>query len=433
MPQDPPSARRRRRRSSQPGRQQSETAVRATEPVADLRRRGIGDPPLPVDDKGVIVHALLERNRDRPDARCGLVQVVARLPIREGSRKLDSGRRGVQAELHEQLRIVDGSRQLRHARGRLANVDEQDDRHTAGRGQRVGGANRKLARRPEHLHHASGPAGAPLGRQRGRVRDPAHDCRGEVGRPPGRQEFARVVNGSVYLIAHNKAYRRRRVRRPSGHIMPCHVTWARGASSTSPKAASGSEPPVAGVPQGDTGMTLTLESARLPLLVVTFAASVLTVGCGGGNVLQSPTGPSATANSETFATSSVAGGASSASSGDVFDTLDKGGNPGGKKPRDAGEAEHGKEPGEAGDHGRGHDDRVVGFVSAKFANTLTVNGVTVAGGPGVVIRHGNRTLTMADIQVGDHVQARGTMDGTTLVATEIKVEDTGNDNDGNEN
>jgi hypothetical protein len=180
-------------------------------------------------------------------------------------------------------------------------------------------------------------------------------------------------------------------------------------------------------------MTLTLESARLPLLVVTFAASVLTVGCGGGNVLQSPTGPSGTANSETFATSSVAGGASSASSGDVFDTLDKGGNPGGKKPRDAGEAEHGKEPGEAGDHGRGHDDRVVGFVSAKFANTLTVNGVTVAGGPGVVIRHGNRTLTMADIQVGDHVQARGTMDGTTLVATEIKVEDTGNDNDGNEN
>jgi hypothetical protein len=58
-----------------------------------------------------------------------------------------------------------------------------------------------------------------------------------------------------------------------------------------------------------------------------------------------------------------------------------------------------------------------------------VNGITVAGGPGVVIRHGNRTLTMADIQVGDHIQARGTMDGTTLVATEIKVEDTGNDND----
>jgi uncharacterized protein DUF5666 len=189
-------------------------------------------------------------------------------------------------------------------------------------------------------------------------------------------------------------------------------------------------------------MTLTLESARLRLLVVTFAAGVLTVGCGGGNVLQSPTGPSGTASSDALATSSVAGGA--ASSADVFDTLDKGGSPGGKKPGDAGESEHGKGPGDAsesehggkpedaGDHGRGHEDRVVGFVSAKFADTLTVNGITVAGGPGVVIRHGNRTLTMADIQVGDHIQARGTMNGTTLVATEIKVEDTGNDNDENQ-
>lgn len=172
-------------------------------------------------------------------------------------------------------------------------------------------------------------------------------------------------------------------------------------------------------------MTLTLESARLRLLLVTFAATALTVGCGGGNVLQSPTGPSGTVNSA----SSVSSDTSSASSADVFDTLDKGGNPGGKKPGEAGGSEHGKGPGDAGDHGRGHDDKVVGFVSAKFADTLTVNGTTVAGGPGVVIRHGNRTLTMADIQVGDHIQARGTMDGTTLVATEIKVEDTGNDND----
>jgi hypothetical protein len=174
-------------------------------------------------------------------------------------------------------------------------------------------------------------------------------------------------------------------------------------------------------------MTLTLESARLRLILVTVAAAALTVGCGGGSVLQSPTGPSGTVNSDTFSASSVAGDA--ASSADVFDTLTKGGNPGGKKPGDADESEHGKAPANAGDHGRGHDDSVVGFVSARFADALTVNGITVAGGPGVVIRHGNRTLTMADIQVGDHIQARGTMDGTALVATEIKVEDTGNDND----
>ncbi len=172
-------------------------------------------------------------------------------------------------------------------------------------------------------------------------------------------------------------------------------------------------------------MTLTLESAGLRLLVGTFAAAVLTVGCGSGSALQSPTGPSGTVS----ATSSVAGDVSSASSADLFETLDKGGNPGRGKTGDAGDSEHGSGPGNAGDHGRGHDDRVVGFVSAKFADTFTVNGITVAGGPGVVIRHGNRTLTMADIQVGDHIQARGSMEGTTLVATEIKVEDTGDDND----
>jgi hypothetical protein len=53
----------------------------------------------------------------------------------------------------------------------------------------------------------------------------------------------------------------------------------------------------------------------------------------------------------------------------------------------------------------------------------------VEAGTGAVIRHGNRILTMADIEVGDHVQARGTLVGTTLTASEIKVEDTGNDDD----
>jgi hypothetical protein len=58
-----------------------------------------------------------------------------------------------------------------------------------------------------------------------------------------------------------------------------------------------------------------------------------------------------------------------------------------------------------------------------------VNGMTVAAGPGAVIRHGNRPLTLADIAVGDHVQARGAMEDAVLVATEIKVEDTGRDDD----
>jgi hypothetical protein len=56
----------------------------------------------------------------------------------------------------------------------------------------------------------------------------------------------------------------------------------------------------------------------------------------------------------------------------------------------------------------------------------------VVAGSGALIRHGNRTLTMADIHVGDHVQARGEMDGSTLVAVEIKVQDRGGDNDGDD-
>ena len=172
------------------------------------------------------------------------------------------------------------------------------------------------------------------------------------------------------------------------------------------------------------GTNITLGSVRLRLLLVPFAAAALTTGCGGGSLLQSPTGPSGALSSDTSRSTDSGASVSSAYS---VDLLAKGGN--GKKPADDDERGEGKKPGDVGNPGRGHDDKVVGFVSAKLADTLTVNGITVVPGPGVVIRHGNRTLTIADIEVGDHIQARGTMEGTTLIATEIKVEDTGQDND----
>ena len=156
-------------------------------------------------------------------------------------------------------------------------------------------------------------------------------------------------------------------------------------------------------------------------ILISFAAAALTVGCGGGSLLQSPTGPSGALSSDTSLTADSAAVSSTYS----VDTLAKGGN--GKKPADADDRDEGKKPGDVGNPGRGHDDKVVGFVSANVSGTLTVNGITVVPGPGVVIRHGNRTLRIADIEVGDHIQARGTMEGTTLVATEIKVEDTGHD------
>jgi uncharacterized protein DUF5666 len=173
------------------------------------------------------------------------------------------------------------------------------------------------------------------------------------------------------------------------------------------------------------GTKITLGSVRLRLLLIPVAAAALAVGCGGGSLLQSPTGPSGALSSDT--SPSTDSGASVSSTYNV-DTLARGGVPG-KPPADADDGGHGKKPGDAGNPGRGHDDKVVGFVSAKSSDTLTVNGITVVVGPGAVIRHGNRTLTIADIEVGDHIQGRGTMEGTTLVATEIKVEDMGHDND----
>jgi hypothetical protein len=157
-------------------------------------------------------------------------------------------------------------------------------------------------------------------------------------------------------------------------------------------------------------------------ILIPLAAAALTVGCGG-SPLQSPTGPSGALSSDT----SLTADSTAVSSTYKVDTLAKGGIPG-KPPGDADEGGPGKQPVDAGSPGHGHDDKVVGFVSSKFSDTLTVNGITVVAGPGAVIRHGNRTLTIADIEVGDHIQARGAMEGTTLIATEIKVEDTGLDN-----
>ena len=186
-------------------------------------------------------------------------------------------------------------------------------------------------------------------------------------------------------------------------------------------------------------MTLTLRSVGQRLLLIPCAAALVTIGCGEGQILQSPTGPSGSLGSTTFLTGDAALDASTASSTDEFGTLAKGGNgkgkgngggndqdKGGKKPEDAGA----DAPGSGGGPGRSHEDRVVGFVSATTGTALTVNGsINVTAAADAVIRHGHRQLDMADIAVGDHVVARGAMTATGLVATEIKVQGTGSGDD----
>jgi len=187
-------------------------------------------------------------------------------------------------------------------------------------------------------------------------------------------------------------------------------------------------------------MTIRLESIRRRLLLMPLVAAALTIGCGDG-ALQSATGPSDISDSATLLRADAADTVATASTDGEFAALAKGGSATGKdkdkgKDRDTGADEddrdrpgRGHKPDNGGGPGRSHEARVVGFVSANDGTTLTVRGVSVVPGTNAVIRHGHRILTMAAIEVGDHVQARGAMEGTTLVAVEIKVQDTGNDNE----
>jgi hypothetical protein len=54
--------------------------------------------------------------------------------------------------------------------------------------------------------------------------------------------------------------------------------------------------------------------------------------------------------------------------------------------------------------------------------SFKVSSTTVKVPAAAVIRHGGQTLHFSDLKVGDHVQVRGTKDGTTITATEVKVE-----------
>lgn len=61
------------------------------------------------------------------------------------------------------------------------------------------------------------------------------------------------------------------------------------------------------------------------------------------------------------------------------------------------------------------------------ARTLRVAGALVEVPASAVIRNGSRTLTFADLRVGDEVEIHGHVDGSRIIATTVEVED---DDDG---
>ena len=155
------------------------------------------------------------------------------------------------------------------------------------------------------------------------------------------------------------------------------------------------------------------------LLATSFVAALTAIACGQGSATLSPTGPTASLGASadvTAETSSTAGVESSA-------TLAMGGND--KEKEKKGDSDSEQEQTGSGNPEKVWRGQLSGFVTATTVTSLTVRGVTVTPAAGAVIRHGNTFLTLASIVVGDHVQARGTMDEGTLEASEIKVEHTG--------
>ncbi len=73
-------------------------------------------------------------------------------------------------------------------------------------------------------------------------------------------------------------------------------------------------------------------------------------------------------------------------------------------------------------------------VTGTTTGSLVVRGKTVMVDANTTIRHGNTTLKLSDIKIGDRVHVKATKSGTTLTATEIMVQTSnGNPNPGNDN
>src|SRR5262245_56220658 len=71
------------------------------------------------------------------------------------------------------------------------------------------------------------------------------------------------------------------------------------------------------------------------------------------------------------------------------------------------------------------------ITSIESGNKFQAGNWTIQTTGSTVIRHGSKTLQFSNLEVGDDIQVRGTRDGSTVTATEIKVED-GNQNGDND-
>jgi hypothetical protein len=205
-----------------------------------------------------------------------------------------------------------------------------------------------------------------------------------------------------------------------------------------------------------------MKTLKIASLVV--VGAVLTVACGDSNSSMNPTAPSVVSAAMQADASGAEGG--------VSGPTGRGNNNGGGNGNGNG---NGGDNGNRGDNGngrgRGGNDQpsvptpptpstnttppsnttptgpvvgrvqIEGVISEVGDNTLTVNERTVFVPEDVVIRHGNRTYDLADLRPGDRVHIRanrvasddppasGAASETVLVATEVKLQNPGDEDD----
>jgi hypothetical protein len=160
------------------------------------------------------------------------------------------------------------------------------------------------------------------------------------------------------------------------------------------------------------------------LPIVSFVAALAAAGCGQGNALLTPTGPTGSIDASAAVAVAMDAGQTPAAAALVA-PYDKG--RGGGKPSDSSLEqgtgnERDKSEEERGKPEKGTKGVLSGFVTGVDGTSLIVRGVTVTPTATAVIRHGNRMVLLADIVVGDNVEARGTMNAGVLEAAEIKVQ-----------
>jgi hypothetical protein len=153
-----------------------------------------------------------------------------------------------------------------------------------------------------------------------------------------------------------------------------------------------------------------MASFRVAAVTLTVSAGLIAAGCGASSAL-SPTGPSAGAGITT--------GILASEDGSAFTAERKG------EDKGKGDNEHG--PGGEAPQSRGV--KVNGRITALdvATRTVTVGEKKVNIPVTAVIRHGSRTFTFADLQLGDHIQVKGSTNAAGIVvADEVKVEQGGN-------